>query len=247
MRKRDLFFAAALLLAATACSFTSKPAPKDAAAYFQEGETNFDKGLYDEAIASWEKARETYYSPELSILAEQKIAEAHFRAEHYIEAAAALEDFLKQHPGNEHTPEILYLLGMSYYKQMLSIDRDQTPTRNAFATFQNLLERYPEDSRRQEVKPLIEECRNLLAAHEVYIGRFYLRYGHPEAAIRRLQAFLPAYPDYPGRDEAYFLLGQAYLKTGHEKDAAAAFETLNREFPQSEFIAPARKILSKAS
>lgn len=233
------------LLLASACGPTRVPPPKTAQSYLSEGESFFDKGLYEEAIASWEKARESYYSPELTTLAELKIAEAHYRAEQYVEAAAAYEDFLKQHPGHERTPDILYQLGMSYYNQILSVDRDQTATRNALATFETLAQRFPDHPRAQEVKPLIRRTLDNLASHELYVGRFYLRTGKYQAAVRRLEGLFRQYPDYPGRDEAYFLLGQAYLKEGREKEAKEAFNTLYRDFPQSEYIIPAQRILEK--
>ncbi|HKJ29303.1 MAG TPA: outer membrane protein assembly factor BamD, partial [Desulfuromonadales bacterium] len=78
-----------------ACSSKVVPVEKNAAFYFQEGEEFYEKGLYKDAIASWEKVRDSYYSPELNTLAELKIAEAHFLGEEYIEAAVAYEAFLQ--------------------------------------------------------------------------------------------------------------------------------------------------------
>ncbi len=241
---RYLLAAISLLLLA-ACTSGVVPPTKNASSYFLEGEAYFDKGLYKDAIASWEKARESYYSSELNILLDRKIAEAHFAAENYLEAAMAFEDFLKQHPGNQQTNTILYQLGMSYYNQIASIDRDQTATKNALATFKNLLARYPEDSRAEEVRHYIEETREKLAEHELYVGRFYLQYRQPEASIRRLNDLLTNYPEFAQQDQAYLLLGQAYLKAGHEKEGVEALNKLVQEFPSSEYVAPAQKLMAK--
>lgn len=240
-----LLFPAALLLLATACTSTVVPPPRTADYYLQEGESFFDKGLFEEAIASWEKVRDTYYSPELNVLAELKIAEAHFLAGNFVEAAAAYEDFLKQHPDHERTAQVLYQLGMSYYNQMLSADRDQTATRNALVTFETLLKRFPADPKKEEVEVLAARCRNRLADHELYVGRFYLRTGEYPAAIRRMVGIFSLYPNYFSRDRVYFYLGQAYLKSGERQRAVAAFNTLFKEFPQSEYIIEAQKIVEK--
>jgi outer membrane protein assembly factor BamD len=234
---------AVLLLAA--CTQTVVPPPRTADFYLQEGEGFFDKGLYEEAISSWQKVRDTYYSPELNVLAELKIAEAHYLAENYLEAATAYEDFLKQHPEHEKTPEVLYLLAMSYYNQILSSDRDQTATRNALVTFERFLKRYPGDPKKEEVEVLASRCRDLLAEHEVYVGRFYLRTGRYPAAISRLKGVFALYPNYYERDKAYFYLGQAYLKNGDKPQAISAFNTLFKEFPRSEYIIQAQKIVEK--
>lgn len=234
-----------LVFLASACAPTRVPPPKTAQSYFAEGENFYEKGLYEEAVASWEKVRESYHSPELTTLAEMKIAEAHFRAEHYAEAATAYEDFLKQHPDHEQTPEILYQLGMSYYHQMLAVDRDQTATRNALATFETLGKRFPDHPRSKEIRPFIQTILDNLAAHELYVGEFYLRTDNSQAAIRRLEGLFRTYPNYYSRDKAFFLLGQAYLKAGREKEAKQTFNTLYRDFPGSEYIIPAQRILEK--
>jgi outer membrane protein assembly factor BamD len=242
---RRLLFLAVLLLLATACSSTKVTQPKTAEAYLQEGERYFDNGQYQEAIASWEKVREAFYSPELNTLAELKIAEAHFLAKDYVEAAAAYEDFLKQHPDHERTPQVLYQLGMSYYNQILSADRDQTATRNALVTFEALLKRFPADPKSQEAQALTARCRDHLAEHELLVGNFYLRTGAYQAAINRLKGIPSLYPDYANRDRVYFFLGQAYLKNGEQQQAIAAFNTLFQDFPQSEYIKEAHKIAEK--
>lgn len=242
---KKLIFSACVLLLSAACTSTVVPPPRTADYYLQEGEGFFDSGLYEEAIASWEKVRDTYYSPELNVLAEMKIAEAHYLAGNYVEAAAAYEDFLKQHPDHERTAQILYQLGMSYYNQMLSADRDQTATRNALVTFERLLKRFPADPKNEEVGFLAARCRDRLAEHELYVGRFYLRSGDYQAAIHRLEGIFSLYPNYFKRDQVYFYLGQAYLRIGDRQQAITAFNTLFKEFPQSEYIIEAQKIVEK--
>ena len=214
---------------------------KSAAAYFQEGETALEKGNYDEALTAWGKVRDSYYSPELNILAELKIAETYYRAERYIEASTAYEDFLKQHPDHGRTEEALYWLGKSYYQQILSPDRDQTATRSALVTFETLVKRYPQSVHRQEAQDLVGNCRDRLADHELYVGNFYLRTDHPEAAIGRLVGLLQDYPKYNHRDETLFLLGEAYRRAGAKDKSVTAFKTLTDTFPGSEYADKARK------
>ncbi|MFA5516575.1 MAG: outer membrane protein assembly factor BamD [Desulfuromonadales bacterium] len=240
-----LYLAATGLLFLFACTSGVVPPPKNAETLFQEGEAFFERKLYTDAIASWEKVLESYYSSELNMRAEKRIAEAHFLAEDYLEAAMAYEDFLKQHPGSDDDGDILYKLGMAYYKQILSIDRDQTACKNALATFKNLLARHPDHPKKEEIRQISAECRERLAEHELYVGRFYLKYRQPEPAIRRLQDLLASDPGFAKRDEIYFLLGKAYLKLGKEKEAKEAFATLTREFADSQYIVPVQKLLSR--
>lgn len=240
---KRLLLPAVVLFLITACASTEATKPKTAEDYLLDGERLMESGRHQEAITSWQKVREAFYSPELNMLAELKIAEAHFQARDYVEAAAAYEDFLKQYPNHTRTAEALYRLGMSYYKQILSADRDQTATQNALVTFESLLRRFPDDSNNDEARTLIARCRDYLAERELYIGQFYLRTGKYPPAIKRLRDIPNSYPDFDKLDQVYFRLGQAHQLNGDRQQAAGAFETLVRVFPQSEHIREAQRFL----
>lgn len=234
-----------LFLLAACASNTVVPPAKNAGVYFQEGEEFFEKGLYTDAIASWEKVRDSYYSPELNTLAELKIAEAHFLAEDYLEAGVAYEEFLKNHPDHPRVADVLYQLGLSYVYQMLNVDQDQSATVYALNAFRTLKERFPQDPRMEEVQIYIDRCLNQLASSEVEIGEFYLRTKSYSAAINRLEGVLKKYPNYYQRDKAYYLLGQAYLMSGEKEEAVASFNTLFDDYVGSEYILDAQRFIEK--
>ncbi len=226
----------------------SKVKPQNSAEkYFQEGERYFESDLYEDAIASWEKVRDTFYSPELNMLAELKIAEAYYITKRYDEAAIAFKDFLEQHPNDFRAATIRYRMGLSYYQQILSPDRDQTSTENALQSFRELIRQFPNDPQSQEAGYLAQRCRTRLAEHEVYVGRFYLKRKQYKPAIQRLEGILESFPEYYYRDEAYFYLGKAYLQTAQPEKAKSIFNQLFEEFPGSNYVEDAQKLLKKES
>lgn len=239
------FFLLSLVLLAACSPKTVVPSTKNAGVYFQEGEDFFEKGLYRDAITSWEKVRDSYFSPELNTLAELKIAEAHFLGEEYIEAAVAYEAFLTNHPNHPRIPEVLYQLGLSYTYQILSYDQDQTATTYALNAFKTLQERFPQDPRQEEVQIYIDRCLNQLAASELNIGVFYLRTKSYSAAVKRFEGLLKKYPNYYERDKAYYYLGQAYLLSGEKEKAVVAFNTLFKDYIGSEYILDAQRFIEK--
>lgn len=243
IRTLALFIISTLIL--SACSSGQVPPTRSAGYYFKEGEQLFDQGLYEDAVASWEKVRDSYYSPELNILAELKIAEAYYQSEQYVEAAASYETFLKNHPDNERADTVLYYLGMSYFKQVLPVERDQTAAHNSIVTFRNLLKLYPDTKKKDEVSGYIRYCRNQLAYHELSVGRFYVRTKKPDAAIGRLEAIFSDFPDFRNHEQLYFLLGQAYLQKNNKKKAVESFNSLYANYPDSKLVPKAQKTLSK--
>lgn len=245
VKKYVVLIIVSLLLAA--CGGGKAKPENSAAKYFQEGERFFESNLYEDAIASWEKVRDTFYSPELSMLAELKIAETYYVSERYAEAATAFADFLKQHPNDFRAATILYRLGLSYYQQILSADRDQTHTENALRTFQELVQRFPNDPNAQEAGYLIQRCKTRLAEHEVYIAAYYVKKKLYKPAIKRLEDVLATFPDYYYRDEAFFYLGKAYLKSGQNDKAQTIFQQLFDQFPGSDFVEDAQELLEDNS
>ncbi len=236
-----------ICISLAACGGSKVKPQNSAEKYFQEGERYFDSNLYVDAIASWEKVRDTFYSPELGMLAELKIAEAYYISERYEEAAIAFNDFLKQHPNDFRAATILYRMGLSYYHQILSPDRDQTSAENALHSFQELTRRFPNDSQAQEAGYLIQRCQTRLAEHEVYVGRFYLKRKQYQPAIKRLESILKSLPDYYYRDEAFYYLGKAYLKVEQWNKAKKIFNQLFEQFPGSDYIEDAQKLLEEKS
>lgn len=210
-----------------------------------EGDTFFAENRYEDAIAAWEKVRERYVSPEMNALAELKIADAHFLAEHYIEATVAYEAYLKAHPDDPNNANVLYNLGISYHQEKLAPERDQTTTENAHSAFKTFLANHPDDPRRFDVENYIVEEEESLAAHELHIGSYYQKKGIYAAAIARLEPLISTYPNFNHRDELYFILGSAYLHNDKRELATEYFNRLYNEYPQSSYTLKAQKLLEE--
>ena len=236
---------AMLCLLLAACSGTDLKPKNPAELYFLEGEKQFEKELYSKAITSWEMVRDTFYSPELSMLAELKIAEAYYITKQYAEAATTFGSFIAKHPDDFRAASAYFRMGLSYYKQILSPDRDQTSTQNALRSFKEFSRLYPDNPKTPEAKNLILRCRSRLAEHEVYVGLFYLKQKKYSSAINRFEGILKAYPEYYFRDEAYFYLGSAYMDLGLDNDAKSYLNKLIQEFPNSKFTDESRELLEK--
>ncbi len=246
--KRIYCYTLLLLVAFSLAACGGKKAAEETPAvvaqkYFQKGEKQYEEELYDDAIESWEKVRDSYYSPELSMLAELKIAETYYVLKRYDDAAVAFNAFLEQHPNDYRTPTILYRLGLCYYEQIRPADRDQSYTRKAMETFQTLATRFPNDKNAQEAGYLIQRCKTRLAENDVHVGTYYLKRKLYKPAITRFEKVLNGFPDYYYRDELYFYLGQAYLGNEEKEKADAMFNQLFEQFPGSERTEEAKELL----
>lgn len=161
----------------------------------EKGMEHFEDEDYDDALKAFTTLKERYPYSRYAILAELKVADAHYYRKEYPEGIAAYEDFVQLHPKNEAIPYVLYQIGACYYRQMLSEDRDQTPTRQAVLAFERLLKERPSSAYASRAIKRIKHCRQLLAKHEVYVGRFYYKSKYYGAALARFESVLAGYDD----------------------------------------------------
>lgn len=226
---RNCIILCIVALTLSACASKSvEPITKDALYYFQQGEMAFEEEDYTEAIEHWQRVRDSFTSPELTALSELKIADAQLADELYIEAIASYEDFLKQHPASVRKSDILLRLGKAHFSQILAADRDQTATRNALATFEQLQKNFPSKVNPQELDDLILQCRSRLAENEIYIGHFYLKTKRYKAAISRLEQLRKDYPEFYDMGHVQLYLAQAYYHDGDTETAITLLDDVTR-------------------
>ena len=242
-------FAAGLciLVCASSCSLFKKDIKVPPETLYRQGEQLYTKKKYDDAAEKWKKAKETTTSPLLKTVLELKLADALYKDEKYLEAAAEYENFRKLHPKNPKAPYALYMVGMSNFKQVEKIDTDQSPVKNSVTVFESFLQEYPNAELTKKVREKLAECRTKQAAYEIYVGRFYYRTNKYGAAIGRFNYALEKYPGAAVNDEALYLLCTTYLKTGDMTKAKDAMGRLIKEYPKSRFADMAKDLMKKVS
>lgn len=195
---------------------------KNAQQLAAEGAASFMDEDYADAIKAYTDLKDWYPFSKYAILAELKIADAHFHLEEYPEAIADYENFEKMHPKNEAVPYIISQIGMCWFKQIDTIDRDATPAKNALAEFQRLIRLFPENEYSQEALVYIDACIDNLAGHELYVANFYNKTKKYEAALKRYQYIVE---NYAGTDQSQIALEQIPKVSEHIK----AVESGNEE------------------
>jgi outer membrane protein assembly factor BamD len=214
----------ALLLISGCALFSQEQAERPAAELIQEGMESFDKGNFSDAIKSFEQLKDWYPFSKFAIVAELKIADAHYYLEQYTEAVAAYEEFEQLHPRNEAIPYVIYQIGRCYYDQIGTIDRDQTSARKALDTFRRLMRQVPGDPYAIKAHTHVTICLQSLAGHEFYVGQFYLRSKHYRAALERFKAIIKNYPDVGMHYQALKYIAQCEALAAQAKKNAEAVD-----------------------
>lgn len=168
----------------------------------EEGIRAFDNGQYRMAIKNFEQLKDWYPFSKHAVLAELKIADAHYYLTEYAEAVLAYEQFEQLHPRNASVPYVIYQIGRCYFDQATTIDRDQTAVKKALETFLRLKKQYPTSDYATQASVHVLKCQKSLSEHEFYVGMFYYRSKQYKAALKRFEAIILRYPDVGAHHQA---------------------------------------------
>jgi outer membrane protein assembly factor BamD len=212
---------------------------------YGKAEALVDRGKYKDAARAYEEVDINHpYSPEArkAIL---MAAYAYYKGGKYDDAIGAADRYLTLHPGTQESDLAQNIIAMSYYDRVLDPRRDQTNARKALTAYDTLLQRYPESRYAADARNRGRILRDLLAANEMMVGRYYLRHNNFLAAINRFRTVVTDFQTTEQIEEALMRLTEAYMALGIVNEAQTAAAVLGHNFPESKWYRHAYGLLGK--
>ena len=257
MHDRSLLLAAIVLVVTTACS-SPPPAFEDVAPAEDLYEEALDilKGRswlffrttdYVRAIEKLQSIIDNYPYSDVAVLAELKIADAYFDDRRYDEALSYYRDFADLHPQHEKVPHTILRSALCRERQMHSVNRDQTATRDALLHLDRLLAKFPHSPEAREGEILWRDLRTHLAENVTEIAEFYLVREEYESAAERYRSILNEYPGLGLDAEALYNLGVCYLEMRRIDESERIFQSIVQNYRDSEFASAAAKRIAEGS
>ena len=159
---------------------------------------------------------------------------AFYEDNQYPRAIAALDRFIELNPaGGELTEYAYYLRALSYYEQIVNVERDAAMTRDARDAFEDILRRYPDGLYARDSQLKLDLTRTHLAGKEMAVGRFYLNAGHYGAAISRFKVVVRDFDTTNQVPEALYRLIECYLSLGLRDEAMRVLQVAEFNFANS--------------
>ena len=216
-------FSLIFLLVFSGCAWFQTKEEKTAQELASDGMDEYNSGDYKKSIAAFENLKDWYPFSKYAILAELKIADSNYHLEEYEDAVSAYEDFESLHPRNEAIPYVIYQIGLCYFEQIDTIDRDQTTAKKALDTFYRLTKQFPGSPYSKRAEKNIKKCIKSLAGHELYVGLFYYKNKHYKAALNRFKTVIVKYPDVGVQQKAlqYIAICKSMIKKEQKKIKSA--------------------------
>jgi outer membrane protein assembly factor BamD len=225
----------------------------DARAAYERALLSFRRGDCLNAEPTFREIRREFPYSRFAALSELRIGDCQFKNESYPEAIQTYRQFVRIRPSHKEVPYARFRIAEAYYNQIPggwfmtppTHERDQTAARDALIQLRRFVVDYPNDQRVPDANKLMEECMSMLAAHEFYVARFYLKRDAYRGVISRLRGLLAAYPGSGVEPKALLLLGEVYMKNDEVEAARGALNELVQRFPDSDEAKKARGLLGK--
>ncbi len=252
---RTLF---ALILAAgiSGCAtLSSDPGQPD---YANDADTNlvrgneaFESRNYLEAEKYFQYVRTKYPFLDAAREAELRLADSLFMREQYIEARDAYQTFVKLHPSWPKVDYAAFQAAMTHYKEIPSdffllpsaAEKDQTEVKAALRAMNDFIRTYPDSEHKAKAQQTVDDTRRRLAAHEMYVARFYASRERWKAVVARLENVIAQYPGLGFDEEALFELHDACLRLDDKEKAKKALEEIIQRMPGTPAAAKAKSLL----
>ena len=175
---------------------------------YQQGLEEYKDGNYKRSVELFQRLKEEYPLSPLALMAEIGIADSFFSGKEYPEAGLAYSEFLNLHPTNENLPYVMYQIGMSYYNQITTIDRDQAESFKALKEFERLIARFPGSKFSVMAEKMVRDCKKAMGEQEFYVGEFYFKIKEYRAALKRFEKIARDYANVGLDDKVNHFIGE---------------------------------------
>jgi len=238
--------AVALLgLGLVACSSDERPVyeEKPVEELYNGAMNALEAGDYEEAARLFDEVERQHPYSEWASRAQLMAAYAFYQENSYDEAINALDRFIELHPGSPDVAYAYYLKAISYYEQIVDVERDQSMTSNALQSLEELVRRFPDSKYARDASLKIDLALDHLAGKHMSVGRFYQSRSEYLAAINRFRTVIDRYQTTTHVPEALHRLVECYLAMGIIDEARATAAVLGHNFPGSEWYTDSYALL----
>lgn len=212
---------------------------------YNQGLANLDAGRLTEASKKFAAVDRQHPYTEWARKSLVMGAFTNYRKGNYEEAVTAAKRYISLYPTSEETAYAYYIVGLSYFRQIPDITRDQKDTKRAIAAMQELVDRFPKSEYVDDAKVKIRFGREQLAGKEMQVGRYYQEGKRYLAAIKRFRVVVEEYSNTNQIEEALYRLVETNYALGLSSEAQTAAAVLGQNYPESKWYKDAYKLLQR--
>ena len=212
---------------------------------YEEGKKQLEAGDALFAAKKFNEAEllfpQSEWAPKSALMA----AYSYYTQDFYENTIAELKRFLRVYPRHKNVDYAHYLLGLSYYEQIVDEKKDLSSIMNAKNTFEYIISEFPNTEYAMDSEFKIELIDDIIASKEIYIGRYYQSKKKWIAAINRYRTIVDYYNTTIYIEEALHRLVEIYYIIGLENEASKYAQLLGYNYQSSKWYQQSYKIFDK--
>jgi outer membrane protein assembly factor BamD len=202
---------------------------------YNQGLANMNAGRMSEAIRKFDAVDRQHPYSEFARRSLIMNAFANYRQGNYEEAVTAGQRYVQLYPTQDDAAYAQYLVGLSHFRQIRDVTRDQRDSRRTIEAMETLVQRWPDSEYVEDAQVKIRFARDQIAGKEMQVGRYYLERREYLASIKRFRNVVEFYSNTNHVEEALARLVEAYFAMGLTSEAQTAAAVLGHNYPDSEW------------
>jgi len=202
---------------------------------YNEGMKSLESGDVIFAAKKFNEAEVLFPQSEWAPKSALMAAYSYYSQDYYGDTIAELERFLKVYPNYKHTDYVYFLLGLSYYEQIIDEKKDLQSIIKAKEYFEIVKKNFPQTEYALDADFKIEYINDILASKEMYIGRYYVQRKKWIPAINRFRTVIDDYETTIYTEEALYRLVEVHYKIGLINEAKKYAKLLGYNYQSSKW------------
>ncbi len=212
---------------------------------YKEGIEELKRGDALFAAKKFNEAEILFPQSEVAPRAALMAAYSYYSQNYYGDAVAELERFLRVYPNHKDVAYAEYLLGLSFYEQIVDEKKDLKSIVNSKEIFLGIVKKYPNTDFAIDAEFKISLVDTILASKEMYIGRYYFDRKKWIASINRFKFVIDNYETTIYVEEALHRLVEIYFILGLEDESRKYANLLGYNYQSSQWYENSFSIFDK--
>ena len=212
---------------------------------YQEGVKSLETGDVLYAAKKFNEAETLFPQSEWAPKSALMAAYAYYTQDYYSDTIAELERFIRVYPLSKNLDYVYYLLGISYYEQIVDETKDSQSIIKAKEYFKIVSKNYPNTNYSLDAEYKIDLVNDTLASKEMYIGRYYFDKKKWIPAINRFRTVIDNYETTIYAQEALHRLVEVHYILGLKDEAKKYAKLLGYNYQSSKWYEKSYSVFNK--
>ena len=212
---------------------------------YQEGVKSLETGDVLYAAKKFNEAETLFPQSEWAPKSALMAAYAYYTQDYYADTIAELERFIRVYPLSKNLDYVYYLLGISYYEQIVDEKKDLQSIIKAKEYFKIVSKNYPNTNYSLDAEYKIDLVNDTLASKEMYIGRYYFDKKKWIPAINRFRTVIDDYETTLYAQEALHRLVEVHYILGLKDEAKKYAKLLGYNYQSSKWYEKSYSVFDK--